>query len=252
MNKKVAIITGASNGIGQAVATHFAAKNYHTILIARSENKLAALANEIKNNKGSADYYAVDVSDKEKLKSCIDDVFQKHGRIDFLLNNAGIFKRGTTEVDLDDVDEVIAINLLGAIYTAKFVAKYMKQQKFGYIINLSSLSGKRGLSFNGIYAASKHGLVGYGESLFKKLMPYNVKVTTLCPSVIATDMTKDFGMPENQKMTTDDVVTTIEYLLTLGPNAAVQEIIMQCTAFVSAEAQSYNRHFIKDEEKMNN
>src|SRR3990167_9365582 len=161
MNKKIAIITGASAGIGKAIAIDLAGQNYHVVLIGRSIERLKSVKNEIENAAGNASYYSIDVSNAEDVAKCINDVIKVFGHIDVLFNNAGILKLGTTNISSNEINEIMQINFLGAIYVANAVASFMKKQRFGYIINISSMSGKRALPVNGIYSASKYGVVGY-------------------------------------------------------------------------------------------
>ena len=199
MNKKITIVTGASSGVGKGVAIYLAKQNYHVVLIARSEDKLKAVFEEIRQNGGSAEMCPLDVSDAKNVSLAIKKIINNHGHIDLLFNNAGILKHGTTEISDQDLDELLKINLNGAIYMAKNVAEQMKKQKSGYIINLSSIGGKTAASFAGAYAASKFGLSGYSEALTKDMSLYGVKVTNLCPGMIATDMvTKDRSFKPEQ------------------------------------------------------
>jgi short-subunit dehydrogenase len=230
-NKKTAIITGASSGIGKAVAIDLAQQNYYVILISRSQQKLENTKQQIESMGQSASVYALDVANSDAVKKCVAKIVSQQGRIDVLFNNAGLFHKGTSDITIEQMDEVIKINLLGAMYMAKFVAMQMQKQHSGYIFNLSSMSGKRAVPNYGVYAASKFGLNGYNEALLKKMLPYGVKVTTICPSFVATDMTKGFGFPVEKMMQVTDVVKIIRCLLELGENASIPEVQMQCIPY---------------------
>lgn len=238
MNKKIAIITGASRGIGKTVALELSQLHYHVILISRSEKSLALLKDEIEKNGNTADYYALDVACHEKVNSTINHIINKFHSIDLLFNNAGVLTKGTLEISSIDVEEMIKINLLGVIHVGNCVASHMKQQKNGYIINMSSMAGKRGVVSNGIYSASKFGVLGYSESLYKELLPYGIKVTAICPSTVATDMTQSFQFEPNLMIPTKDILKTILFLLSLDENTAIPEIMLQCSAFVIKETQT--------------
>src|SRR3990167_3756906 len=157
MTQKIAIITGASRGIGKIVSECLAKKNYFVILVARNKKMLEINCNHIVASGGKAVYYVVDVTKPDKIKACIEAVIKKYKRIDFLFNNAGIGRVGTTDITDQELVAVLDINLKGAIFFAKYAASQMKQQKSGYIINLSSLSGKVSSSTLGAYNASKFG-----------------------------------------------------------------------------------------------
>lgn len=245
--KKIAIVTGASNGIGKAVAKDLANQHYHVILIARSEDKLKAVQNDIIANQGEASYYVLNVADGTAVKNVIADIAKKFGRIDVLFNNAGIYRLGTSDLSFEEMNEVIQINLLGAMYVANAVAAYMKSQKSGYILNVSSLAGKRGVPTSGVYCASKFGLVGYNEALFKELLPYGVIVTAICPSTVATDMTKTMALNQSLMITVDDIVKTVNYLLGLSATAAVPEVLISCPALEMKIAGSLKGSLLGEE-----
>lgn len=242
--KKIAVITGASSGIGKAIAIDLASQDYHVILLSRNQAKLQAVQTEITTSGGVANFYPLDICKAEDVECTVNKIITEHKRIDVLINNSGIGLLGTVDIELSVIDKVIQTNLLGAIYMAKFVAEQMRQQKFGYIINIASTSGKRALSANGIYAASKYGMVGYGDALFKYLAQFGVKVTNICPGAVATDMiTKDFKIDKEGLIQTDDLVKTVNYLLHLGPGATVQEVVVQCTPFVVKETKAITEAF---------
>ena len=142
MKEKIAIVTGASRGVGKAIAKHLAQTGYFVILLARDSTALSQVCDEITNAGGKAVFATLDVSNALEVKSCITDMIHAYGKIDLLINNAAILKRGTTDLPDDEIDELLQINLNGAIYVAKYVAMQMKKQRSGYIINISSLGGK--------------------------------------------------------------------------------------------------------------
>lgn len=239
VGKKIAIITGASRGIGKEVAINLASNKYHVVLLSRTKKALIEVKNEITNNNGSASYFAVDVSNSTQVKDCIDCINEEHDHIDILFNNAGILKHGTSDISDNDLDKLLQINLNGAIYVAKHVAEYMKKQKNGYIINLSSIGGKIAASFAGGYAASKFGLNGFSEALFKEMSVYGVKVTNICPTMVATDMVlNDRDFSANSMLQPNDIVKTVHYLLSLSKNAVPSEVVINCLSFTAKETKA--------------
>ena len=166
------------------------------------------------------------------VQAYIEQITNDYGRIDLLINNAAILKRGTTELPDREIDELLRINLNGAIYVAKYVATQMKKQRHGYIINISSLGGKVAASFSGIYAASKFGLSGFSEALSKEMSLYGVKVTNICPSMIATEMAEGRKFKLNQMIQLDDITKTVAYLLSLSHNAIPTEILISCLPLI--------------------
>ena len=227
----VAMITGASRGIGRAAALYFAEQGYDVALIARNKEKLEALQQEIEQRtkgKVKTGVFALDVSDRNAIDNAVDQIVKAHKRIDVLFNSAGVFTKGTSDIDLDEMHAMVHVNLLGAYYCIHAVTPIMKQQKSGTIINLASRAGKRGLAGSGAYCMTKFGLVGLNESLYKELLPYNIRVTAICPSVIDTEMTASFGTKNKDKITTADIMTTVNYIMSLSPTAAVPEIVINC------------------------
>ena len=232
MQNKTALITGASRGVGKEIASHLAKQGYLVVLVAKNKQLLTqACANIIKAG-GQATIHTIDVSDSSQVTSCVDQIIRDYGHIDLLINNAAILKRGTTEIPDNDVIELLETNLNGAIFMAKHVATVMKEQRNGYIINISSLGGKVAASFSGVYAASKFGLSGYSEALSKEMSKYGVKVTCICPSMIATEMATGRKFPLEQMIKVDDILKTIDYLLNLSQNAVPIEILLSCLPLI--------------------
>lgn len=243
-SNKVAIITGGSSGIGKATAIHMAKLGYLVVLVARNKDRLIEVQEQIVTQNGNAVYYTIDITNKEEVKSCIESVIEKYHRIDFLFNNAGVGLVGTSDISDEAIEQVLQINLKSAIFIAKYVAIHMKEQKFGYIINLSSLSGKVSSSNLGIYNASKFGISGFSEALAKEMAAFGVKVTAICPGMVATDMTKNFNFKSEWMIDVNDICQTVEYLLNLGPNALLLEVVINCVPFVlkmvEAEAKIFS------------
>ena len=245
MQKKIAIVTGASQGVGKEISIYLSKLNYFVILIARNDKNLAVVKEEIIKCGGSADFFSFDVSDYSQVKSCINTIVEKHGYIDLLVNNAAILKRGTTEISDEDIDNQIKINLNGAIYIAKYVALKMKDQLNGYIINISSLGGKVAASWSGVYAASKFGLSGFSEGLSKEMSLYNVKVTSICPSMIATEMAKGRKFQLDQMIQLEDMTKTLDYLLSLSKNAIPTEIVISCMPLIAKTTEMMQELYLK-------
>jgi short-subunit dehydrogenase len=243
--EKVAIITGASRGIGKALSFHLASLKYKVILIARNENDLKEICAQMTSSNHNASYYAIDISDSVSVQNCIESVIKKHGQINLLINNAAILKRGTTEISDLDITEQININLTGAIHVAKYVSLHMKNAREGYIINISSLGGKTAMPFSGVYAASKFGLSGYSEALTKEMSLYDVKVTAICPSMIATEMAKGRKFSTEQMIQLSDIIKTVDYLLSLSKNAIPQEILLSCMPLIKANTESIIALYLK-------
>jgi len=233
---KFAIITGASRGIGLGVAKYFAQHGYDLALIARDPERLETARTEILKHSTGIDItiHSIDISNSHKTYNNVKDLITKKGHVDVVFNSAGILVMGGIDVDIDDFERLHAINVNGMFAVAKAAAEKMKQQQSGYILNLASLSGKQARIDNGAYASSKFAVVGFSAALFKELMPYNIKVTTLCPSVIDTDMTVEYPIPNEQKIQVSDIVDTVDYLLKLTSHAVISSVDIQCKAIVES------------------
>ncbi len=229
--KPFAIVTGASRGIGKAVAKYFAEQGYDLALIARDPKRLENTVTELLQlTAGNIQIkpYAIDIANHKAVTITMNSIIEAQPSIDILFNNAGILLPGTTALSVDDFNHMLQVNLLGAFAVAKPVAEQMQRQGFGYIFNLASNGGKRALPNVGGYCATKFGLVGLNEALQKELATNHVKVTALCPSVTDTDMTQDFTIINEEKIQTEDIVKTVAYLLSLNKNTHVPEIIIKC------------------------
>jgi len=231
---KTVLITGANRGIGRAITLGFAEKGYKTILLVRSKKNLDNLDNEISKMVSSkeleADIYEADLTDSEKLKTRVNEIANKYKTIDILINNAGVYKSGSVEIDPEEYKKILEVNLVAPYIIIQEILKKMKIQKNGYIFNISSRAGKIGFAGTGTYSSSKFGLYGLSESLYRDLTFQGIKVTTLCPSWVDTSMAREAGCPlETEDMIQkDDIMKTINYLLDLSPSAVIKEIMIEC------------------------
>lgn len=236
--KKVAIITGASRGIGRGVALGLAADGYDTVLVARTESALRALAEEIAaadRDAGGSEareplFVTVDAGDDDAAARVVEAAMERHGRIDILFNNAGILRKGSWDTPLEDFDATMRINVRGCYLMARAVAPVMKVQGSGYLFNLASRAGKVGFPGMGTYCASKHALVGFSEALYKELAPEGIRVTALCPSWVNTDMADQAGcgVEPGRMIQVEDVLNTMRWLLGLSAGATVREVRIDC------------------------
>ena len=219
---KLAIVTGGSRGIGKAIAIKLASAGYN-IVINYAGNTEAAnqTTEEIKKFNVTAEAYKFDVSNQAEVEENIAKIIEKYGRIDVLVNNAGITRDDLfIRMTEDKWSAVINTNLNSAFYVTKPVVKLMMKQRFGSIVNTTSVVGVYGNIGQANYSAAKAGLIGFTKSLAKELGARNIRVNAVAPGFIATDMTKDLAnIDEYLKLislkrlgTADDVAQAVKFL----------------------------------------
>ena len=197
-DKRVAIVTGASRGIGEAISKGLAAQGRHVVLVARSEDKLAGVKDAIESDGGSATIQPCDVADGEAMQTMVEQVVDEHGRLDVLVNNAGITRDGLLlRMSDEDFDEVLRVNLRSVFVACRAAAKPMIRGKWGRVINVSSVAGLIGNAGQANYAASKAGVVGFTKSLARELSGKNITANVVAPGFVETEMTG--GLPDQVK-----------------------------------------------------
>ena len=194
MSQNVAIVTGASRGIGRAIAKSLANKDY---IVIANYNKSEKEAIELKNEINNIDIFKADMSKRDEVKSLVEYTLNKYGKIDVLVNNAGISNEKLFQ-DITDEDwqNVINTNLYSVFCVTQEVVNNMIYNKSGCIINISSIWGQTGASCECIYSASKAGIDGITKSLAKELGPSNIRVNSIAPGFIDTDMNKKYKTSE--------------------------------------------------------
>ncbi len=231
MKYKNAIITGASSGIGRAVALSLSKRCESLALIARSKDKLAAVQAEIEELSGtegpSIRTYSLDVCDEVEVVSAIDEYVSEFGGVHILFNNAGIYFQGLQGVTSDQLDQMLRVNILGAFHVLQAVIPHLVPEE-SYVFHLSSRSGKIARPNSGAYAASKFGFTGLSEAYYQDLVPTGIKLTSLCPSFIRTPMTQGFAFPQEDMIDVTDITRTVDYLLDLSSEAVIKEIVIEC------------------------
>lgn len=227
---RIAVITGASRGIGEAIAHALAARGRHCVLMARNVEKLEAVKAAIEADGGAATVKPCDVGDGAALATAIQEVADAYDRLDILVNNAGI-TRDTLLLRMTDeqFDEVVRVNLRSAFVACRAAARSMIRGKWGRIVNVGSVAGMVGNYGQSNYAASKAGLIGFTRSIAKELAGKNITANVVAPGFVETEMTED--LPEAVK----DSVKTLTAMRRMGRS----EEIAAAVAFLADESASY-------------
>ncbi len=220
-DKKVALITGASRGIGKGCALELAKAGYDVVITYAGNDEAAKQTlEEIKALGVEADAYKFDVSNAEAVAKNIDAIVEKHGRVDVLVNNAGITRDGLfMRMSNENWDAVVNTNLSSAFYVSQPVVKVMMKQRSGAIINMSSVVGVSGNAGQANYAAAKAGLIGMTKTLAKELGSRGIRVNAIAPGFINTDMTKDLDtskftdfIPLKRLGEVEDIAKAVKFL----------------------------------------
>jgi NADP-dependent 3-hydroxy acid dehydrogenase YdfG len=186
---KVVVITGASSGLGEATARHLSAEGATVVLGARREDRIQSLAKELSDRGGKALALTTDVTQHEQVRKLVDFAVKTYGRIDVMLNNAGLMPHSPLErLKIDDWDRTIDVNIKGVLYGIAAALPQMKQQKSGHIINVSSVAGHKVNPGGAVYAATKHAVLALSEGLRMEVKPYNIRTTVISPGAVATEL----------------------------------------------------------------
>ncbi len=227
---KIALVTGASQGIGRACALALAAEGATVALAARNVEKLQAVAEEITAAGGHAEVFPLDLSDEVSIKTGVKAVIAKLGRVDILVNNAGITRDMLLlRMKRADWDAVLATNLTGTFLVSQAVLSSMMKSRWGRIINIASVVGQTGQAGQANYAASKAGLIGFTKSLAREMASRNVTANVVAPGMIETAMTA--VLDEKQR-------AAMMQIIPLGRAGTDQEIAHAVT-FLASEKAGY-------------
>ncbi|WP_010178412.1 3-ketoacyl-ACP reductase [Aquimarina agarilytica] len=197
LKNKKAIITGGSRGLGKATALALAKEGMDVAITGRNENKLQEVVKELKQLGVQAIYAVFDVGNYNEVQVGIKQIITEFGEVDILVNNAGIAAFGSVmEMEVSEWTSIIQTNLLGMYFVTKEVLPFLIDKNEGDIINISSTAGLSGNASISAYAASKFGVIGFSDSLMKEVRKNNIRVCTLTPSTIASDMAFELGITD--------------------------------------------------------
>lgn len=224
---KNALVTGAGKGIGRAIAIALAAEGVNVALMARTTAQLEQVAGEVKAKGVKAAVVTADVTDINAVNKAVDEARAQLGAIDILINNAGVGAFGKfLELEPEKWESIIKVNLLGPYYVTRAVLPEMIERQTGDIVNISSTAGQKGAPVTSAYSASKFGLIGMSESLMQEVRKHNIRVSTLTPSTVATDMAIDLKLTDgnpDRVMQAEDFAELIIAQLKLNRRLFVKE-----------------------------
>ena len=227
---KIAIITGASRGIGKSIACALAAQNATVILVARSKKDIQSLAQQITSTGGKAQAIPLDISQEKEVIDFFNDIVKRYEKLDILINNAGVNARGKIlETPIDALDNVMKVNIRGTFLCCREGLRVMALQKNGTIINMSSVMGFRGYVDQAAYAASKHAVVGMTKTLAIEAKEYNVRVSVIHPGAVATEMGLSArpDLDPQVMIHPEDIAQVVLFLLSLSEHCAIDEIYIR-------------------------
>lgn len=230
LNQKVAIVTGADRGIGKAIALALGRAHATVIVTARSTTELETIARQIRDQGAQALALPADLRDERDILNLFKQVRDRFGRLDLLINNAGVGKFGpTADFSMDDFDQVIATNLRGLFACCREALKLMLPARSGYIINIASVVGFKGYPRQAAYTASKHGVMGLTKSLAAEVSSQGIRVSAILPGGVDTSMVGDArpDLKRDELLAPEDVAASVLYLLSLSDRAAVDEIYIR-------------------------
>lgn len=238
IKNKVVVITGASSGLGAETARHLSKAGAKVVLGARRLDRLEALAAELGLPTDAA--FKVDVTDREQVKALVDHAVKLHGRIDVMINNAGLMPLAPLEMlRFDEWNQCIDVNIKGVLWGIAAALPYFKEQKSGQFINVSSVAGHTISAGGAIYSATKYAVRAISEALRKKVKPYNIRTTVLSPGAVDTELPASVGAPgvnqaisdyyEHNAIPADSFARCVLFAMSQPEDVDINEILFRPT-----------------------
>ena len=223
-----AIVTGASQGIGKAVALRLLQNDYRVLLISRSQKNLDQALKESEDLSENAWAMTADLTDPLEVSQCVEEVIKNEANIDVLINNLGKgLRRELVETSNEDWDFLVKINLSSAFYMSRDVLRHMRKQQHGQIINIASRAGRRGEGALAAYSALKHGLVGLTRAVADSEQKHGIRVNAICPGLVATQrmLTNHPQLNYSESNAPEDVAEAVMFLLSPAAKTITGQVI---------------------------
>lgn len=233
LDGKVAIITGASAGLGRAAAYAFAREGARIVVTARREERLREVCDAVTADGGECAYHAGDAGAEDTARSVVALAMYKYSRVDILINNAGLGRyKVLTDMQVEDYDELMHANVRSGFVFAKEVVPHMIAQGSGSIVFVSSVAGLQGAAKECVYSATKFAQVGMAQSLDAELRPHGIKVCAFCPGGMKTEFAVGHGrteesVAESRYMTAEDVAESLLHVCALPPNVRMPQVVVR-------------------------
>lgn len=236
---KIVVITGASSGLGEATARHLAGQGAVVVLGARRLDRIQALAGELAGGQNKALALQTDVTDSEQVKALVEKAVQTYGRVDVILNNAGLMPHSPLErLKVEDWDRMIDVNIKGVLYGIAAVLPHMSARKSGHIINVSSVAGHKVRAGSTVYSATKHAVRVISEGLRQEVKPYGIRTTIISPGAVSTelpDSITESDVAENVRkfyeiaIPADSFARAVAYAMSQPDDVDINEILFRPT-----------------------
>lgn len=226
LTDKIAVVTGAGSGIGEAIATLLHEEGAKVVLVGRNKDKLQNVANQLAQD--SVKVVPTDVTKKEEVDELIKMAQQTFGGLDIVINSAGqMLSSKITDYQVDEWDSMIDVNIKGTLYTAKAALPTMLEQSSGHLINIASISGFEVTKSSTIYSATKAAVHTITQGLEKELAKTGVKVTSISPGMVDTAITATYNPTDRKKLEPQDIAEAVLYALTQPKHVNVNEITVR-------------------------
>ena len=240
LDGKVAVVTGASSGIGEATAEALAAEGASVVVAARREDRLEDLVGRIEGNGGKVRSVSCDVTDEAQAHALIETAQKEFGRVDILINNAGVMLLSRIDKGLSDQwRQMFDVNVLGLLYATDAAIKVMKGQSAGHIVNISSVAGRKVRVTGGVYSGTKWAVNAISEALRMELQEDGIRVTIVEPGAVKTELTEHItdkdaldamsGLLSLDILKSEDIANSIVYTVTQPENVSVNEVLIRPT-----------------------